>query len=74
MFSSWPTATTTQSTNLNLGLVLGLSLGLGIPFVLGIMGTVIYYCRVLKSKQKLSVNHSHTDIPMTSTNDIPGHP
>ncbi|CAF3775740.1 unnamed protein product [Rotaria sp. Silwood1] len=72
--SSQSTATTTQSTNLNLGLVLGLSLGLGIPFVLGIIGTVVYYCTVLKSKQKVSVNHLHTDIPMTSTNDITDNP
>ncbi|CAF4271466.1 unnamed protein product, partial [Adineta steineri] len=70
-----PTLTTIGATNplttpRNLDLILGLSLGIGSLVLLGIIGSIIYYFKIIKPKHKINVNTTTTnnDIPMVSPN------
>ncbi|CAF1283188.1 unnamed protein product [Adineta steineri] len=63
-------ATNPPTTPSNLGLVLGLSLGIGSIVLLGIIGSIVYYFKIIKPKHKINVNTTTTDdIPMVSPNN-----
>ncbi|CAF2070883.1 unnamed protein product [Rotaria magnacalcarata] len=56
---------TTISTS-NLPLIIGLSVGLGVPIVLGVIGGLIYYIKVVIPKKKVFIsNPARNEIPMT---------
>ncbi|CAM4889874.1 unnamed protein product [Rotaria socialis] len=67
--SSPPTAesTTEPTKKPNLPLILGLVLGLGLPITLAVSGGLVYYFKVVKPKQKVTVHDAgENDIRMTS--------
>ncbi|CAM4984783.1 unnamed protein product [Rotaria socialis] len=67
--SSPPTAesTTEPTKKSNLPLILGLVLGLGLPITLAVSGGLVYYFKVVKPKQKVTVHDAgENDIRMTS--------
>jgi hypothetical protein len=44
-----------------LPLILGLALGVGVPVVLLTVGALVYYCKIIKPKQKIVVRGSDID-------------
>ncbi|CAF1477867.1 unnamed protein product [Adineta steineri] len=56
-------------TDPNLALILPLAVG--IPVSLGIIGSIIYYFKIIKSKHKINVNSTNTtnDIPLVTPNN-----
>ncbi|CAF1283131.1 unnamed protein product [Adineta steineri] len=64
-------ATNPPTTPRNLDLILGLSLGIGSLVLLGIIGSIVYYFKIIKPKHKINVNSTTTnnDIPMVSPNN-----
>jgi hypothetical protein len=54
-----------------LALILGLSLGLGIPFVIAIIGGLIYYFKVYKPKQRVKPSNGTSSSTVGAATDVP---
>jgi hypothetical protein len=45
----------------NLGLILGISLGLGIPALFAVIAGLVYYCKRVKNKIRISIKGTDVD-------------
>ncbi|CAF1208685.1 unnamed protein product [Adineta steineri] len=65
------TTTPNMPTDTDPNLALILPLAIGIPVSLGIIGSIVYYFKIIKPKHKINVNATSTtnDIPMVSPNN-----